>query len=124
VTAELSVLPPYYRRLPWGIVVRLDGCYNDAGEPDAAQEDPEQPVGRVVVELPDFMAEALSHMIETIWDVGERLTGSPPCLPDPIPDRDLAEALHAAAISQPGSQCRCLSRRRHERYAVPASRTL
>jgi hypothetical protein len=116
VTAEpTTLLSSYCRRLPWGIVVRLDGVYDDADEPDPVVEDPNHPPGRVIVELPDFMAEALSHMIDTVWDVGERLTGSPPCVPDPIPDRDLAEALHAAALSQPDYRCRCLSRRQERR---------
>jgi hypothetical protein len=100
---------PFHRRLPWSVVVRLDGVYDDADEPDPAVEDPAHPPGRVVVELPDFAADSLAHMIELVWDVAEQLTdGAGPAVG---PARDLAEALHLAVLSQPGYRCRGLGHR-------------
>jgi hypothetical protein len=87
----------FYRRLPWSVVVRLDGYYDDADEPDPAVEDPDHPPGRVIVELPDFLADGLAHMIELVWDIAEHLTGDGPA---DGPARDLAEALHDAVASQ------------------------
>jgi hypothetical protein len=99
---------PFYRRLPSSVVVRLDGIYDDADELDPAVEDLDHPPGRIVLELPDFLADSLAHMIETVWDVSERLTGGEP-YDGPTPD--LAEALHAAVLSQPGYRCRSRDRR-------------
>jgi hypothetical protein len=104
MTVESSARPSsFYRRLPWSVVVRLDGVYDDADEPDPAVEDPDHPPGRVVVELPDFLADGLAHMIELVWDIAEHLTGDGPA---EGPARDLAEALHGAVVSQPGYRCR------------------
>jgi hypothetical protein len=98
-----AVPPPVFRReLPLGVVVRLDGRYDDAGQPNSPMEDPGHAVGRVVLELPDFIADSLAHMIETHWELAKHLTGDGPTH---APDQDVAAALLAAVLSVPGYHC-------------------
>lgn len=96
---------PFYRSLAGGVVVRCDGIYDDGEDsPEPVADDPERPVGRVVLELPDFLADSLARMIVSVWEFADQLTGGP-CLVH-APDREVAEALQAAVLCQPGNRCR------------------
>jgi hypothetical protein len=106
MSSERSVRS-FYRRLPWNVSVRLDGYYSDGDDLDPAVEDPDRPPRRVVVELPDFLADSLAHMIDRVWDVAEHLTDG---CPIDGPARDLAEALRAAVHTEPGYRCRSVDR--------------
>jgi hypothetical protein len=83
--------------LPWGIVVRRDGTYDDGDQPDPATEDPARRAIRVVLELPDFVADSLATAIDALWDLDNLLSTLP------RPDRELADALRAVA-TRPSTQ--------------------
>jgi hypothetical protein len=77
--------------LPWGIVVRQDGTYDDGDQPDPATENPARRAIRVVLELPDFVADSLAAAIDALWDLDNLLSNLP------RPDRELAAALRAVS---------------------------
>jgi hypothetical protein len=107
----------FYRSLTSGVVVRCAGVYDDAEEsPDPVAEDPDRPVGRVVIELPDFLAASLARMIESVWVFADRLTDGPSLVH--APDREVADALRAAALSQPGNRCGSLNHERKQEVSA------
>jgi hypothetical protein len=53
----------------------VDGVYGAMHEDDGAQH--VRPVGRVVVTMPDYMADTLSHLIANAYEIINRLSHMP-----------------------------------------------
>jgi hypothetical protein len=85
--------PPLYwhRQLPDYITVAVDGVY-DALTPEDA-EPGARPIGRIVINMPDFVADTFAHNLVAVWQFADRVNA------ETITDteRALAEALFAAA---------------------------
>lgn len=90
-----SAAPVFRRELPEFVSVRIEGAYENF-DPDITERTP----GREVIAMPDFTAEALSHVLShlgrfaQLLDV-ERLGVGPD---------ELARALHEAAAAT-GVRC-------------------
>jgi len=94
-----ALAPTFHRDLPEHVTVALDGAY-PVIDPDDPVPD-EQPVGRVVVTMPAFVADTLAHALATVWKVNELFAGTVEIGPT---ERAVAEALFAAAEA---GGCRC-----------------
>jgi len=64
----------FRRDLPEHITVTVDGVLTnlDAGDPVPD----ERPVGRVVVTMPNFVADALAHALAKSWQVNQLFGGN------------------------------------------------
>jgi hypothetical protein len=91
--------PTWRRELPDQVTVTLNGTLPDV--------DPDLPgvqgrvVGRIVITLPDYAADSLSHLIEAVYRLSE-VFGEPEWLG--LNDRELAAALFEAAAAS-GYHC-------------------
>jgi hypothetical protein len=59
------------RRLPDHVSVSVDGVYAEL-DPDDPVPDP-RPVGRVVIQMPDFVADTFAHHVAALWQFADRV---------------------------------------------------
>jgi hypothetical protein len=95
-----AVAVAFRRDLPEHVTVSVDGTLTIL-DPDDPVPD-KRPVGRVVVSMPNFVADALSHTLAKAWQAN-RLFGGDSDIGET--ERALAEALMAAAEAS-GNRCR------------------
>ncbi len=95
-----ALAPTFRRDLPEHITVTVDGVLTDLDADDPVPD--ERPVGRVVVTMPNFVADALAHALAKSWQVNQLFGGN---IDIGSTERALAEALLAAAEAS-GSHCR------------------
>jgi hypothetical protein len=95
-----AVAPAFRRDLPEHITVAVDGMLTDLDAGDPCPD--ERPVGRVVVTMPAFVADALAHSLAKSWQVNQLFDGN---IEIGVTERTLAEALLAAAEAS-GCPCR------------------
>jgi len=98
VTATFSSAV-FSRDLPEHVTVAVDGVFTDLDRDDPVPDD--RPVGRVVVTMPDFVADTLAHALAKAWHVNHLFGGNIEVGPT---ERAVAEALLAAAEAS-GSRC-------------------
>jgi hypothetical protein len=65
----------FHRELDDHVTVAVDGVYGAIPEGDEARDI--RPVGRVVVTMPDYVADTLSHLIANAHEIVNRLSNVP-----------------------------------------------
>jgi hypothetical protein len=100
MTEETQTTAPIWRReLPDHVTVALDGTLPDV-DPDLPGTR-DRVVGRVVITMPAYTADSLSHLIAAMYHSAE-VFGEPDWLG--LNDRELADALFEAATAS-GYRC-------------------
>jgi hypothetical protein len=94
-----AVATAFRRDLPDHITVAVDGVLTDLDTDDPVPDD--RPVGRVVLTMPDFVADTVAHALAKAWQVNQLFGGNIGIGPT---ERAMAEALLAAAEAS-GSPC-------------------
>jgi hypothetical protein len=96
MTTETPVAP-FHRDLDDHVSVEVTDVFAGV-DPDIAPRPDDRPAGRVVVTMPDFVADTLSHVIRNAHTVAALLTWSRVEDVDAdAPSLDLAEALYEAS---------------------------
>jgi hypothetical protein len=97
----------FHREVSDHITVAVDGVYGDLSPYERVQ-DPRR-VGRVIVTMPDYVADTLSHLIATAHEIASRLCGEVLDVGSVDldgPDLDLSVALHEASRLHGYELCR------------------
>jgi hypothetical protein len=94
-----AIAAAFCRDLPEHITVAVDGVYSDLDPDDPLPG--KRPVGRVVLTMPDFVADTLAHTLAKAWQVNQLFGGNIGMGPT---ERAVAVALLAAAEAS-GSSC-------------------
>jgi hypothetical protein len=97
----------FRRELDDHVTVAVDGVYSAMHEDDGAQRI--RPVGRVVVTMPDYVADTLSHLIANAHEIVNRLSNVPSGVTGVDldgPNLDLSVALYEASRRHGYRSCR------------------
>jgi hypothetical protein len=106
MTAGSSIVP-YYRQMSERVTVTVDGVYGKLNSDEQVPDD--RPVGRVVITMPDYVADSLSHLIANAHEMVSRLCGvvlDVGSVDLDGPDLELSVALYEASRLHGHAYCR------------------